>query len=437
MLQTGLGVEPRQLVGGALHLVRRQAEPLPQVAPAVRDQVVERFLDEPVDQRVGPLLALELQQQALPQVTGADPGRVELLDDAQHLLRRRVGGDIQVQLRLRLVLLEQLVRAFDDLLQARLEVPVLPDVAEELLGEQLLARREVEHPRLLAQIIDQILALDRDRLHVLGGPAQGAARHPVLGAVVHQDGFPVGFVVPRFLLLGGLLLGGGTFGLLLGLDHLEERIAQQLLLQVLLQVEQRHVEEIHRLVQARIDPQILAEPDVLVQAGLHAACVRRARRRAVRVGPRYRSDTRSSKTSSRTVPPTCTSPSNMMYARSTMSSVCSTLWSVISTPMPRCRSPATMVWMSCTAIGSTPANGSSSSMNFGSVTSERVISRRRRSPPESWKAFWRRRCLMASSSRTRSSRACRSASSRGSISRIARTFSSTVSLRKTDGSCAR
>src|SRR5574338_527564 len=63
-----------------------------------------------------------------------------------------------------------------------------------------------------------------------------------------------------------------------------------------------------------------------------------------------------------------------------MSSVCSTLWSVIRTPMPRCRSPATMVWMSCTAIGSTPANGSSSSMNLGRVTSARVISRREAIP---------------------------------------------------------
>jgi hypothetical protein len=32
----------------------------------------------------------------------------------------------------------------------------------------------------------------------------------------------------------------------------------------------------------------------------------------------------------------------------------------------------------------TPAKGSSSIMNFGRVTSARVISRRRRSPPESW-----------------------------------------------------
>ena len=40
-------------------------------------------------------------------------------------------------------------------------------------------------------------------------------------------------------------------------------------------------------------------------------------------------------------------------------------------------------WMSATAIGSMPANGSSSSMNFGRITSARVISTRRRSPPDS------------------------------------------------------
>ena len=40
-------------------------------------------------------------------------------------------------------------------------------------------------------------------------------------------------------------------------------------------------------------------------------------------------------------------------------------------------------WMSVTAIGSMPANGSSSRMNFGDMTSARVISARRRSPPDS------------------------------------------------------
>ena len=40
-------------------------------------------------------------------------------------------------------------------------------------------------------------------------------------------------------------------------------------------------------------------------------------------------------------------------------------------------------WMSATAIGSMPANGSSSRMNCGEMTSARVISTRRRSPPDS------------------------------------------------------
>ena len=42
-----------------------------------------------------------------------------------------------------------------------------------------------------------------------------------------------------------------------------------------------------------------------------------------------------------------------------------------------------MLWMSATAIGSIPANGSSSRMKSGEMTSARVISTRRRSPPDS------------------------------------------------------
>src|SRR5207245_1533150 len=166
---------------------------------------------------------LELQQQALPQVAGADAGGVELLDDPQHLLRfgEREELRLLVPLGFDRVLLEQLVGTAHDLLGRGAEITVLGDVADELFGEQLL-------------------------------------------------------------------------------------------LEMLLQVEQRHVQQIHRLVQAGIDAQVLAQPDVLVQAGLHAAGVSRARRRAVRVGPKYRLATRSSNTSSRTVPETCTLPSNMM-----------------------------------------------------------------------------------------------------------------------------
>ena len=42
------------------------------------------------------------------------------------------------------------------------------------------------------------------------------------------------------------------------------------------------------------------------------------------------------------------------------------------------------LWISATAMGSIPANGSSRSMKDGEVTSARAISARRRSPPESW-----------------------------------------------------
>jgi hypothetical protein len=108
-------------------------------------------------------------------------------------------------------------------------------------------------------------------------------------AVVQQQLSPLGFVVTRrlcLLLLGFCLVDQGHLRLFLRLDHLEERVAEQLLFQVLLEVEERHVEQIHRLVQAGIDPQLLAERRVLVQAGLHAAGVSRARRRAVRVGPK-------------------------------------------------------------------------------------------------------------------------------------------------------
>src|SRR5256885_9801736 len=47
--------------------------------------------------------------------------------------------------------------------------------------------RSVEHPRLLAQIVDQVLALDRHRLHIFARVAVGAARHAVLGAILEED----------------------------------------------------------------------------------------------------------------------------------------------------------------------------------------------------------------------------------------------------------
>src|SRR5690606_19041871 len=105
-------------------------------------------------------------------------------------------------------------------------------------------------------------------------------------------------------------------------DEVEERVDEELLLQVLLEVEQGHVEHVHRLVEARVDLQLLAHADRLLQAGLHVApatvaragrsASKRARSRAVRVGPKYTRATSSSSSRSRTGPETITAPSNMM-----------------------------------------------------------------------------------------------------------------------------
>ena len=54
------------------------------------------------------------------------------------------------------------------------------------------------------------------------------------------------------------------------------------------------------------------------------------------------------------------------------------------------RSCRMIAWMSSTAIGSIPANGSSRRMKLGLIASARAISSRRRSPPESWFPFERR-----------------------------------------------
>ena len=65
-----------------------------------------------------------------------------------------------------------------------------------------------------------------------------------------------------------------------------------------------------------------------------------------------------------------------------MASVSCTLWSVINIPIFLSFKCATIVCISSTAIGSTPANGSSSRINFGSEAKALAISVRLRSPPD-------------------------------------------------------
>lgn len=67
-------------------------------------------------------------------------------------------------------------------------------------------------------------------------------------------------------------------------------------------------------------------------------------------------------------------PSNSKYARSVIDKVSCTLWSVMRIPIFRFFNAEMMLWMSSTAIGSTPAKGSSSRTNFGFVANALAIS---------------------------------------------------------------
>ena len=114
-----------------------------------------------------------------------------------------------------------------------------------------------------------------------------------------------------------------------------------------------------------------------------------------------------------------------------MPNVSRTLWSVIITPRPRFFNWDTKLRISFTAIGSMPANGSSSNMNFGSFANARAISTRRRSPPDSAVAGLRRRDDIENSSNRASSFFWRFFLLGSTTSRIAIMFCSTVRPRKT------
>src|SRR2546428_298365 len=120
------------------------------------------------------------------------------------------------------------------LLRRGAQVAVLRDVADELLREELLARGQVEQPHLLPQVVRQILGLDRDGLDVLPGFAH-VARGRAVAAVVQEDVLPVRLIVVLgLLLLLDAVLRLGQLRIVFGLDQLQEGVAEQLLLQVLL-----------------------------------------------------------------------------------------------------------------------------------------------------------------------------------------------------------
>src|SRR5262245_17580097 len=145
-------------------------------------------------------------------------------------------------------------------------------------------------------MVGEIARVDGDRLVVLALFVLFAPAARV--ETIEEDLLPVDLVA-RFFVGGGFGFGRLllVLFLLLEVNHLEERVVQKLLLEVLLEVEQGHVQQVHRLVQARIDFQLLLELSALLETGFHwttmpswpsapSVAAKRARRRAASVGPR-------------------------------------------------------------------------------------------------------------------------------------------------------
>ena len=265
------------------------------------DQLIEAVAHEAIRHRLLEPRFAQLEQQTFAQVARADARRVERLNHAQHCLALGLGVEreiLGVAAEVFGGLGDPFVDAATNLVERACEVAVLVDVADELLGELVLALIEIEELDLVAEVIAEIATVDGDGLEVflllvlLGATARVEA--------VEENLLPVDLVSGLFLrllffglpFLGGALLAVFVFILLV---HLEERVVEELLLEVLLEIEERHVEEIHRLVEAGIDLDLLLHLGVLRHARSHAAppllgratpSAKRARSRAASVGPR-------------------------------------------------------------------------------------------------------------------------------------------------------
>src|SRR5690606_36689330 len=101
----------------------------------------------------------QVQEDALAHVSGGESRRVEALDDAEHPLRILDGIGLllfAVVTPLRAALAEEIVEQADDLVQRALEVPFIVDVADDLLAQQKLTRRNPEQRELVLEMVGEV-----------------------------------------------------------------------------------------------------------------------------------------------------------------------------------------------------------------------------------------------------------------------------------------
>ena len=143
----------------------------------------------------------------------------------------------------------------------------------------------MQEAELLQEVVVEIVALHRRGLVVLLRLVLGtpASRHL---EAVHEDLLPVHLVVAHGL-VGDVLLEL-DLALHVGFAHLQEGVLRHLLLQMLLEIQQRHVEQLHRLVEAWVDPHLLSELGALEELGVELVHISPERRAPVGVSRRRR-----------------------------------------------------------------------------------------------------------------------------------------------------
>ena len=279
----GSGVQPGDLVGGVLHLDRRHLQRPRDVGPEVARKPVEVVRNDSGGQRVRPLLPLQLKEEALPQIPGPDPRRVQPLDGVQHGLHLvgRVEGeqafDLGDLLGPFIFVLDCVrvgqgrlskrfaggVEAVGHIFQRTREHAVVVDVADDLVRDPALPLAQAQEAQLLAQVVPQVAGSHHRRLVVVLDFALLALSADL--EAVAQDLVPVHFGL-RLRSCGLVLVGVRAriridvvraLGLRIGVvvvrvRELQEGVLGQLLLQAILKVEQGHVEQVHRLVQTRV-----------------------------------------------------------------------------------------------------------------------------------------------------------------------------------------
>src|SRR3989449_1344368 len=388
------------------------------------------------------VVVLGLDQQALAQIARRAADRVEALDLLQHLLRHRRGDsglqrqqDQRIALALwlaRFLLTAQRLQRFrrhrGDLyrlvridgrglehryrgLHVRVhhQVSVAVQVADDQRTDPFLLGGQVGHAELLHEPFGETLrARERalDRRQILGA-VSATRRRGVLGLVIVEVLLPVdvvaldiAFCARLEVRLGDLGSGRGQLArldaLVQGRDQLrrrfvelglgaflrlfQERVLLHLGTDQIDQLEPRELQELDRLLQLGSHHQLLRQSQTLLQLQRHPITPRYS---SLNRSPRYTARARREAAISDGVPDSSSLPSTRSTARSQIPKVSRTAWSVMRMPSPFARRLWISRCRSCTAIGSMPAKGSSKRMNCGSARSERAISARRRSPPES------------------------------------------------------